>query len=53
MSCEEDGGHWDKANLLGCSKMYASFGGLLMFLEGPYRKLTSLRVDDIYLLIKK
>ncbi|KIW01958.1 uncharacterized protein PV09_06795 [Verruconis gallopava] len=34
-------------------KMYASFGGLLMYLEGPYRKLTSLRVDDIYLLIKK
>ena len=35
------------------SKMYASFGGLLMFLEGPYRKLTALRVDDVYLLIKK
>jgi DNA-directed RNA polymerase I, II, and III subunit RPABC3 len=34
-------------------KMFASFGGLLMYLEGPYRKLTPLRVDDVYLLIKK
>jgi len=34
-------------------KMYASFGGLLLFIEGPYKKLTALRVDDIYLLVKK
>jgi DNA-directed RNA polymerase I, II, and III subunit RPABC3 len=33
--------------------MFASFGGLLMFLEGPYKKMTALRVDDVYLLIKK
>lgn len=44
---------WKEANVLVGRKMYASFGGLLMFLEGPYRKLTSLRVDDVYLLIKK
>lgn len=33
--------------------MYASFGGLLLFIEGPYKKLTSLRVDDVYLLLRK
>lgn len=34
-------------------KCYISYGGLLMALEGPYKKLTPLRVDYIYLLIKK
>ncbi|KAF3767487.1 RNA polymerase [Cryphonectria parasitica EP155] len=33
-------------------KVYASFGGLLMALEGPDAKLTPLRVDSVYLLIK-
>lgn len=33
--------------------MYTSFGGLLMALMGPYKKLTSLRVDYVYLLVKK
>merc|ERR1711937_286428 len=32
---------------------YISFGGLLMSLEGPIKKLTPLRVDNVYLLIKK
>lgn len=36
-----------------CSKAYISFGGLLCALEGPYKKLTPLRVDYVYLLIKK
>ncbi|KAK6600308.1 RNA polymerase Rpb8 [Botrytis cinerea] len=36
-----------------CSKAYISFGGLLMGLEGPYKKLTPLRVDYVYLLVKK
>jgi hypothetical protein len=35
------------------SKAYVSFGGLLLALEGPYKKLTPLRVDYVYLLIKK
>lgn len=35
------------------SKAFVSFGGLLMSLEGPYKKLTPLRVDYTYLLIKK
>ena len=35
------------------SKAYTSFGGLLMALDGPYKKLTPLRVDNVYLLIKR
>ncbi|KAF2103209.1 RNA polymerase [Rhizodiscina lignyota] len=34
-------------------KMYASFGGLLLFIEGPYKRLTPLRIDYLYLLMKK
>ncbi|SPO02640.1 related to DNA-directed RNA polymerase chain RPB8 [Cephalotrichum gorgonifer] len=34
-------------------KAYISFGGLLMSLEGPYKKLTPLRVEYTYLLVKK
>ncbi|KAF2405196.1 RNA polymerase, partial [Trichodelitschia bisporula] len=34
-------------------KVYVSFGGLLLFIEGPYKKLTPLRVDNVYLLLKK
>jgi len=34
-------------------KCYVSFGGLLLALEGPYKKLTPLRVDYVYLLMKK
>ncbi|KAI4255146.1 MAG: hypothetical protein LQ352_002717 [Teloschistes flavicans] len=34
-------------------KVYISFGGLLLYIQGPYRKLTPLRVDYVYLLIKK
>ncbi|RCI14509.1 hypothetical protein L249_7110 [Ophiocordyceps polyrhachis-furcata BCC 54312] len=32
---------------------YISFGGLLMSLQGPVKKLTPLRVDYVYLLIKR
>ncbi len=35
------------------SKVYISFGGLLLYIEGPYKKLTPLRIDHIYLLLKK
>ncbi|KAI0429584.1 DNA-directed RNA polymerases and 3 polypeptide [Xylaria sp. FL1042] len=34
-------------------RAYISFGGLLLMLEGPYAKLTPLRVDNTYLLVKK
>lgn len=35
------------------SRVYCSFGGLLLFIDGPYAKLNALRVDYIYLLMKK
>ncbi len=34
-------------------KVYASFGGLLLYLDGPFKNLTSLRSDNVYLLVKK
>ena len=39
--------------LLACSKVYVSFGGLLLCLDGPYKKLSPLRQDYVYLLMKK
>ena len=35
------------------SKVYISFGGLLLLLDGPYKKLSPLRQDYIYMLMKK
>ena len=34
-------------------KVFISFGGLLLYMEGPYKKLTPLRIDHVYLLLKK
>ncbi|KAF2688235.1 RNA polymerase [Lentithecium fluviatile CBS 122367] len=34
-------------------KVYLSFGGLLLVLHGPYRKLTTLKVEQMYLLVKR
>lgn len=34
-------------------KLYASFGGLLLSLEGSYHHLVSLKQEQIYLLIRK
>ena len=33
--------------------VYISYGGLLMNLEGSYRKLSKLAYDNVYLLIRK
>ena len=35
------------------SKVFVSFGGLLLLLDGPYKALTSLRIDHVYLCLKK
>ena len=35
------------------SKVFISFGGLLLYVEGPYKRLTSLRIEHIYLLMRK
>ena len=34
-------------------KVYVSFGGLLLYLKGPYQKLNPLRLDYVYLLLKR
>ncbi|RMZ76711.1 hypothetical protein DV737_g4711, partial [Chaetothyriales sp. CBS 132003] len=34
-------------------KVYVSFGGLLMYIDGPYALLNALRIDNVYLLMKK
>ncbi|KAF2492185.1 DNA-directed RNA polymerases i, ii, and iii 145 kDa polypeptide [Lophium mytilinum] len=34
-------------------KVYISFGGLLLYIDGPYKKLTPLRIDYVYMLLKK
>ncbi|KAF2793638.1 RNA polymerase [Melanomma pulvis-pyrius CBS 109.77] len=34
-------------------KFFASFGGLLLYLEGPYKKMTSLKIEYVYMLLKK
>ncbi|KAJ6074021.1 uncharacterized protein N7446_001798 [Penicillium canescens] len=36
-----------------CEAVFVSFGGLLLYLEGPYKKLAPLRIDHVYLLLKK
>ncbi|KAJ5587250.1 uncharacterized protein N7459_003015 [Penicillium hispanicum] len=33
--------------------VFVSFGGLLLYLEGPYKKTAPLRIDHVYLLLKK
>ncbi|KAJ5106915.1 RNA polymerase Rpb8 [Penicillium angulare] len=33
--------------------VFVSFGGLLLYLEGPYKKLAPLKIDHVYLLLKK
>lgn len=30
-----------------------SFGGLLLYLHGPFEKLKTFRIDNVYLLLKK
>lgn len=33
--------------------VFISFGGLLLYIDGPYSKLVPLRIDYVYLLLKK
>lgn len=41
------------SRLTSSRKAYASFGGLLLYLEGPYKRLRNLKIDNVYMLIKK
>jgi len=34
-------------------KIYVSFGGLLLYVEGPWRKLANIKMEHVYLLVKK
>ena len=34
-------------------KVFVSFGGMLLYIEGPYKRLTPLQIDYVYLLMKK
>jgi len=34
-------------------KVYISFGGLLLQLSGPFKKLSPLKIEYVYLLLKK
>lgn len=42
-----------QANIRIFRAVFVSFGGLLLYLEGPYKKLAPLRIDHVYLLLKK
>jgi DNA-directed RNA polymerase I, II, and III subunit RPABC3 len=33
--------------------VYISFGGLLLSLNGPYKKLSPLKIEYVYMLLKK
>ena len=34
-------------------KVFVSFGGLLLYMDGSYKNLTPLRIDYVYLCIKR
>ncbi|PYH42826.1 DNA-directed RNA polymerase core subunit RPB8 [Aspergillus saccharolyticus JOP 1030-1] len=44
---------FEEGSTSGNMAVFTSFGGLLLYLEGPYKKLAPLRIDYVYLLLKK
>ncbi|KAE8146803.1 DNA-directed RNA polymerases i, ii, and iii 145 kDa polypeptide [Aspergillus avenaceus] len=44
---------FEEGSTAGNMAVFISFGGLLLYLEGPYKKLAPLRIDYVYLLLKK
>ncbi|KAI9045289.1 DNA-directed RNA polymerases I, II, and III subunit RPABC3 [Aspergillus melleus] len=44
---------FEEGSTAGNMAVFISFGGLLLYLEGPYKKLAPLRIDYVYLLMKK
>ncbi|KKK13330.1 hypothetical protein P175DRAFT_077163 [Aspergillus ochraceoroseus IBT 24754] len=44
---------FEEGSSSGNMAVFVSFGGLLLYLEGPYKKLAPLRIDYVYLLLKK
>lgn len=53
MSCSSSRAAGSNFVLMISRKYYASFGGLLLYIEGPFRKLTGLKIDNIYMLLKR
>ncbi|OKL58241.1 hypothetical protein UA08_06516 [Talaromyces atroroseus] len=44
---------FEEGSTAGNMSVFVSFGGLLLHIDGPYNKLVPLRIDYIYLLLKK
>ncbi|KAL3257198.1 hypothetical protein ABHI18_007037 [Aspergillus niger] len=44
---------FEEGSSQGNMAVFISLGGLLLYLEGPYKKLAPLRIDYVYLLLKK
>ncbi|KZZ89480.1 RNA polymerase Rpb8 family protein [Ascosphaera apis ARSEF 7405] len=44
---------FEEGSTAGNIAVFISFGGLLLYLEGPYARLNPLRIDYLYLLLKK
>ncbi|KAK2737430.1 DNA-directed RNA polymerases I, II, and III subunit RPABC3 [Myotisia sp. PD_48] len=44
---------FEESATAGNMAVFVSFGGLLLYLDGPYKKLNPLRIDYVYLLMKK
>ncbi|OXV05350.1 hypothetical protein Egran_06882 [Elaphomyces granulatus] len=44
---------FEEGTTAGNLAVFVSFGGLLLYIEGPYEKLMPLKIDYVYLLLKK
>ncbi|PGH19563.1 hypothetical protein AJ80_03899 [Polytolypa hystricis UAMH7299] len=44
---------FEEGSTAGNMSVFVSFGGLLLYIDGPYKKLSPLRIDYAYLLMKK
>ncbi|KAN0081160.1 DNA-directed RNA polymerases i, ii, and iii 145 kDa polypeptide [Elaphomyces granulatus] len=44
---------FEEGTTAGNLAVFVSFGGLLLYIEGPYKKLVPLKIDYVYLLLKK
>ncbi|EGD98102.1 DNA-directed RNA polymerases I, II, and III subunit [Trichophyton mentagrophytes] len=44
---------FEESSTAGNMAVFVSFGGLLLYLDGPYNKLSPLKIDYVYLLMKK
>ncbi|KAH8705468.1 DNA-directed RNA polymerases i, ii, and iii 145 kDa polypeptide [Talaromyces proteolyticus] len=44
---------FEEGSTSGNMSVFVSFGGLLLYMDGPYSKLVPLRIDHVYLLLKK